>query len=56
MQIIREFVEAETERGADALDRRPNLPLRRLPRAPPNAPSSSPSSIGSRGTLRSFQV
>jgi DNA invertase Pin-like site-specific DNA recombinase len=51
--IISEFVEAETGKGADALDRRPQ-PRHWLQRAPPNAPSWCPSSIGSRAMSHSF--
>jgi len=50
--IIAEFVEAETGKGADALDRRPQLRWREPDR--PNAPSWCPSSIGFPATLPSF--
>ena len=46
IHIIAEFVEAETGKGADALDRRPQLAAALAAARPPNVPSWSPSSTG----------
>jgi hypothetical protein len=45
-QIAAEFVEVETGKGSDALERRPSSPKRSPRPANGNAPLSSPSSIG----------
>ncbi len=52
IMILAEFVEVETGKGSDALDRRPSLSLQKpsLPRGAQNARCSLPSSIASRVT------
>jgi len=52
--IIAEFVEAETGKGADALDRRPQLAAALAAPRPPNAASWSQSSTGCRAMLPSW--
>jgi hypothetical protein len=53
LAIIAEFVEAETGKGSDALDRRPSLRRRWQQPAEQNAAYSSPSSTGFPPTSRS---
>ncbi len=54
LTIIADFVEAETGKGADALDRRPSSQPPSPPRARPNAASWFPSWIGCRAMSRSL--
>ena len=56
LTIIAEYVEAETGKGADALDRRPQLAAALAAARPRSAASSSPSSTGCPATWRSLRA
>jgi hypothetical protein len=56
LAIIGEYVEAETGKGTDALDRRPSSPQRSLQPELPKAVSWSRSSTASRATSPLYSV